>query len=280
MDFYNPTPPTNNSNKIYIVILIVVLVSMGLVIYFTYDDIMTLFEKSKSSPSSPSSALKTNNVTQTSASVPAASASLEGSPSPEGSVSSAPVSSAPAASAPAASSSPEGSASPEASVPVVDNDLPFQTNGTKNIGETCETDGDCKSSLDFPLVCNEAEANGVKTCRKPSIADGGVSSCYRYQCNVYLKDNITRQFNFNSNGRENHAHACHKCDYRRIHSGNKYELSGEQGRTHNFPKIEGSNRTDYKALYNAMCYKNANGACDPSADDINRLTGVRESPSV
>lgn len=294
MDFYNPTPPPNNNNAIYIVILVVVLTLIGLIIYFTYDDIMTLFENSKYSPS-PSSSTRTSNVysstvltNNASSSAPASSA-----PATNHASSSAPATNNASSSSPAtnnASSSAPATNNTSSSSPATQpsDDIEFANDGTKNIGQECNTDDDCKSTLEYPLVCTEEQqVNGTnsKKCRKPI---GGREICYRSQCNHHIKQNLTTNY-FTLAGMDaprNFQNPCYKCDYRVInHNIRKYQIptpGSNRLQDIDIPKMQQGDGTliDYKALYNGVCIKNRNNVCDPSDDDIDISTGRVITPST
>ena len=141
--------------------------------------------------------------------------------------------------------------------------------GTRNIGETCNIDSDCRSSVPYPLVCTEDQSTNVKTCKKPPVVNPKTSNCYTYQCNLRLLNNL-RSPKYQGLGDEtgSYNNPCYKCTYRNwYHPGEhstyakKYKIGG--GGYIPLPTYTNTSTINYEALYERVCHKNEKNECDP-----------------
>lgn len=272
-DFYSAyqSPPQNNT-VVYIIVALVI-VTAAVVIFWKYDDIVSLFEgsdnktsmsaSSQSVSSSSSSQSATNTVSLSSSSQAATNtvSSSSNSRATTDTVSSSSISQA-------ATDTVSSSSSSQAARTIQWND------GTRNLGETCETDTDCISSDPYPLVCTEDQSTLLKTCKKPTNINIDTSPCYKYQCNIELLQNLDKKYE----GLKSLAHAhyqqpCYKCTYRNWYYPRQHSTYSKQyqiGNTDAFhiPTYEGDTVIDKQAFYNAVCHKNSKNECDPVFNSI------------
>lgn len=282
MDYNGYQPSRGSGNTWFIVLFMMMLmISTGVVVYMKYDDIVVMFEQQQeaSSASESPSALASPSTS------PSDSASESPSESALASPSTSP--STPASESPSESASESPLASDTASESTTESKpadvgigLPYTTNGTKNIGDTCNTNEDCRSSFALPMVCKAQTAGETKQCRKLSVDDGGVNSCYKYQCNRWMKHNLKNQFNTASH--DDHNDACYGCNGR---YGRSLRKNNPQGNTYHIglgmfnyhqqiENIEGGRKYfNKKRLYNKLCHLNNEKQCEPNDANINRFTG-------
>lgn len=269
-DFYSAyqSPPRDNTLT-YVVIGLVVVI-LAVVVYFKYDDIVSLFESNDEySQSSPASTSKkaVNRVAydyyyeseeSPSSEVEDDSDDVE---TEQPSTSSVPSKNASSSKA-ATSETTSNPASSKAASTIRWN------NGTRDIGETCEKNEDCRSSDPFPLVCSEDEITQVKTCKKPNMAEDGIraSNCYVYQCNKNMNKSIDKTYTwFDDRRPSNYQEPCYNCEIRQwwYEGGHakKYRLRPvafyQMPRFADYPNV-----VDKEALYNKVCYKTGN-TCSP-----------------
>ena len=205
---------------------------------------------------------------------------------------------------PVASESPSSAESKAAIVessPDVGIGMPYTTNGTKNLGETCDTNNDCKSSFARPMVCKAQTAGETKQCRKLSVVDGGENSCYIYQCNLWMKKNLKKRFD-TTNESTDFNHACYKCfgfsvnsiknranfpdgnnpSYKIGYSNFRYNRGVENGVEIGIKSVhedsDGNKRSynDMKKLYQRLCIKSKDGTtCNPDDTNIDSHMGYQ-----
>jgi len=252
-DFYSTynSRPTNNNLILILVIIFILFASSASISYWKWDDILSLFEDDSTTPSASSSE----------------SASQESTSSESASQESTSSESASQESTSSESASQESTSSESASREAIST---IQWNdGTRNIGETCNIDSDCRSSVPYPLVCTEDQSTNVKTCKKPPVVNPKTSNCYTYQCNLRLLNNL-RSPKYQGLGDEtgSYNNPCYKCTYRNwYHPGEhstyakKYKIGG--GGYIPLPTYTNTSTINYEALYERVCHKNEKNECDP-----------------
>lgn len=278
-DFYYEyeSPPRNNT-MIFIIVAIVLTI-LAVVIYLKYDDIMSMFESndetSKSSSSKkvvydsnevdddePLDEDDSNEVDDDEPSDEDDSNEVDDEPSNENGSREVETDSSESATSNEATTSSPVTTSKAAST--------IQWNkGTRDIGETCEKNEDCRSSDPFPLVCSEDESTQVKTCKKPNKSEDIIraSNCYVYQCNKHMNKSIDKTFTWFDDKRPvNYQEPCYNCEIRQwwYEGGHakKYRLRPvaflQMPTFADYPTI-----VDKEALYNKVCHKTGN-TCEPA----------------